>query len=134
MIPHQKSLTQRQVIFVHISRILSGLPPDDHIPRISVTTNLMRLSVEGSCNHLMIPTALDCAALHTGKNLAVSPLKLPLELFLPAKNRQESLHFQSGRLCSHLCTKVFLGTDGRYPLPGSISLWVCPDFPPHLKR
>lgn len=70
------------MFFVHISRILSGLPPDDHIPRVIVTHHLMRLSVEGSNDEYFTTTALDCAALHTGKDLAVSPRELPLKLFL----------------------------------------------------
>jgi len=56
-------------VLVHISRILSGLPPDDHIPRMFVTKHLLRLSEH---NKTMLGTAL-----HAGKDLAVSPLMLP---------------------------------------------------------
>lgn len=53
---------------------------------MTVASHLMRLSVEGfnyKCyQYFLTITALDCTALHTGKDLAVSPLLLPRELFL----------------------------------------------------
>jgi hypothetical protein len=87
---------------------------DDYIPRRFVAKTLMRLSPgeiqkRSFCQRKAHFTG--DTALHTGKDLAVSPLKLPSKL-----TPKGSSSFRLKRLCSHLS----IASDGGYPLPCSL--------------
>jgi hypothetical protein len=114
------------VVFVHISRILSGRSPDDHLPRASITERLLRLSSRAqNPEGILSPGG---TVLHAGKDLAVSPHVSP--------HRLVSLNFRSARRFLSFVGSVSARTSYiavRRALPATIlhsKLWACPDFPP----
>lgn len=77
-----------------------------------------RCRFEGQPSNLQRGTAL-----HTGKDLAVSP-----HIFLYELLPKELLCFRSGRLCSHLAT--YVGRALPATLLQTMVACVCSDFPP----
>lgn len=106
---------------------------DGHIPGTPVARRLVRLPQPRFFLTSGFPAGSAGAkkkaglgtALHTGRNLAVSPLSSPIEL---APERSGA----SSPLGSDVSARIpALARDGRYPLPGyGPKGRVCPDFPP----
>lgn len=91
-----------------------------------VAYHLMRLSVLRSRTQLagvMSTRAEDSTALHAGKDLAVSPLALPQELFL------EGIPWLSPRT-SLLAPLTFYRGRGLPATLLQVLPWACSDFPP----
>jgi len=88
---------------------VSAKSRDSHIPRRGVATSLLRLSRVslGLMSHNMPTKADPSAALHAGKDLAVSPHMSPYELVSTCLCMWRRFRpFALKRLCSHLATYV----------------------------